>query len=95
MLITVLNLHFFQFSLFLVGTKADLVSSSVAREIEVEACKIANSMSAEFWSVSSKKNENVAEMFARIGSVCFDKVLSKESSSTTVIFLNYYLIIQN
>ncbi|CAG5110103.1 Oidioi.mRNA.OKI2018_I69.chr2.g4542.t1.cds [Oikopleura dioica] len=72
-----------KFCLFLVGTKADLVSASVAREIEVEATKIANSMNAEYWSVSSKQNQNVAEMFARIGSVCFDKVLSKEDGIST------------
>ncbi|KAM7050868.1 ras-related protein Rab-36 isoform 4-T5 [Molossus nigricans] len=39
---------------FLVGTKKDLLSRAACEQTEVEAVHLANSMQAEYWSVSAK-----------------------------------------
>jgi len=41
-----------EFILFLVGTKRELVSEAIARQIDDDAMKIAKDINAEFWSVS-------------------------------------------
>ena len=49
---TYLIIIFLKFILFLVGTKRELVSEAIARQIDDDAMKIAKDINAEFWSVS-------------------------------------------
>ena len=51
-ILTYNNLIFLKFILFLVGTKRELVSEAIARQIDDDAMKIAKDINAEFWSVS-------------------------------------------
>ena len=44
----------FQFLLFLVGLKRDLVNDATARQIDQEAISVAKTINAEFWACSGK-----------------------------------------
>jgi small GTP-binding protein len=70
-----------EFLLFLVGTKRELVSDAIARQIDADAVKVAESMNAEYWPVSAKRGDNVEELFARVGTLTFDMILTKEVNS--------------
>ena len=63
---------------FLVGTKKDLVSDSAYVEIEKEAVKVANELKAEYWSVSSKTNDNIKEFFFRVAALSFEGTMLRE-----------------
>lgn len=57
---------------FLVGTKTDLMSNTVIEEMEKLAIKVSVKLGAEFWAVSSQKNQNVKQMFFRMAALAFD-----------------------
>ncbi|XP_075892540.1 ras-related protein Rab-34-like isoform X2 [Nelusetta ayraudi] len=64
--------------LYLVGTKKDLSSPAQFAQIEQDALKLAQEMTAEFWAVSSLTGENVKEFFFRVASLAFEgSVLSE------------------
>ncbi|XP_069789760.1 ras-related protein Rab-36 isoform X2 [Narcine bancroftii] len=65
-------------SIFLVGTKKDLLSQAECERTEADAIKIATEMQAEYWSVSSKTGENVREFFFRVAALAFEASLLKE-----------------
>ena len=44
----------FQFLLFLVGLKRDLVNDATAKQIDQEAISVAKTINAEFWACSGK-----------------------------------------
>ncbi|XP_068173747.1 ras-related protein Rab-34a isoform X2 [Antennarius striatus] len=58
--------------LFLVGTKKDLSSPAQYAQMEKDALKIAQEMTAEYWAVSSLTGENVKEFFFRVASLAFE-----------------------
>lgn len=63
---------------FVVGTKKDLVSPAACAMVEKRAKDIAESLEAEYWSVSSKSGENVQEFSFRIVSLTFDAAVMRE-----------------
>ena len=63
---------------FLVGTKKDLISDSAYVEIKSEAIKVANELKAEYWSVSSKTNDNIKEFFFRVAALSFEGTMLRE-----------------
>ena len=63
---------------FLVGTKKDLISSSAYKSIEDEAIKIAKTLDAEYWGVSSKTGENVQKFFFRVAALSFEGAVLRE-----------------
>ncbi|XP_072911782.1 ras-related protein Rab-36 [Hemitrygon akajei] len=65
-------------SIFLVGSKKDLLSQAECDRTEADAIKVANEMQAEYWSVSSKTGENVREFFFRVAALAFEASLLKE-----------------
>ncbi|CAL9684174.1 unnamed protein product [Knipowitschia caucasica] len=70
--------------LFIVGTKKDLSSPAQYIQIEQDAIKIAQEMSAEYWAVSSLSGENVREFFFRVASLAFEmNVLAELEKSGT------------
>ncbi|XP_072320528.1 ras-related protein Rab-34a isoform X2 [Eucyclogobius newberryi] len=70
--------------LFIVGTKKDLSSPAQYTQIEQDALKIAQEMSAEYWAVSSFTGENVREFFFRVASLAFEmNVLAELEKSGT------------
>ncbi|XP_033832352.1 ras-related protein Rab-34a isoform X1 [Periophthalmus magnuspinnatus] len=70
--------------LFIVGTKKDLSSPAQYNQIEQDALKIAQEMSAEYWAVSSLTGENVKEFFFRVASLAFEmNVLAELEKSGT------------
>ncbi|XP_062328648.1 ras-related protein Rab-34a isoform X1 [Osmerus eperlanus] len=58
--------------LFLVGTKKDLSSPARYSQIEEDAIKLSQEISAEYWAVSSLTGENVREFFFRVASLAFE-----------------------
>uniref|UniRef100_A0A8D3DCK3 Ras-related protein Rab-36 n=1 Tax=Scophthalmus maximus TaxID=52904 RepID=A0A8D3DCK3_SCOMX len=58
--------------LFIVGTKKDLSSPAQYSQIEQDALKLAQEISAEYWAVSSLTGENVKEFFFRVASLAFE-----------------------
>uniref|UniRef100_A0A3Q1JR60 Ras-related protein Rab-36 n=1 Tax=Anabas testudineus TaxID=64144 RepID=A0A3Q1JR60_ANATE len=58
--------------LFLVGTKKDLSSPAQYTQIEQDAIKLAQEITAEYWAVSSLTGENVKEFFFRVASLAFE-----------------------
>ncbi|KAK7883085.1 hypothetical protein WMY93_029259 [Mugilogobius chulae] len=70
--------------LFIVGTKKDLSSPAQYAQIEEDALKIAQEMSAEYWALSSLTGENVNEFFFRVASLAFEmNVLAELEKSGT------------
>ncbi|XP_060902891.1 ras-related protein Rab-34a isoform X1 [Labrus mixtus] len=70
--------------LFLVGTKKDLSSPAQYSQIEQDALKLAQEMTAEYWAVSSLTGENVREFFFRVASLAFEtNVLAELEKSGT------------
>ncbi|XP_013987089.1 ras-related protein Rab-36 isoform X4 [Salmo salar] len=65
-------------SVFLVGTKSDLLAPEERRRTERDAIKIATKMKAEFWSVSAKTGENVQGFFFRVASLAFEDSVLKD-----------------
>ncbi|XP_067861623.1 ras-related protein Rab-36 [Heptranchias perlo] len=65
-------------SIFLVGSKKDLLSQAECERTEADAIKIATELQAEYWSVSSKTGENVREFFFRVAALAFEASLLKE-----------------
>lgn len=65
-------------SIFLVGSKKDLLSQAECERTEADAIKIATEMQAEYWSVSSKTGENVREFFFRVAALAFEASLLKD-----------------
>ncbi|XP_010876019.2 ras-related protein Rab-36 [Esox lucius] len=66
------------FSVFLVGTKSDLLAPEEHQRTERDAVKMANEMKAEFWSVSAKTGENVEEFFFRMAALAFEDYVLKD-----------------
>ncbi|XP_007906919.1 ras-related protein Rab-36 [Callorhinchus milii] len=71
-------------SIFLVGSKKDLVSQAECERIESDAIKIASEMQAEYWSMSSKTGENVREFFFRVAALAFEASILKELEKNDV-----------
>lgn len=70
--------------LFLVGTKKDLSSPAQYSQIEQDALKLAQEITAEYWAVSSLTGENVNEFFFRVASMAFEtSVLAELEKSGT------------
>ncbi|KAG8042740.1 hypothetical protein G9C98_005380 [Cotesia typhae] len=67
---------------FLVGTKRDLMSTQVYEIVEKRAITIAESLKAEYWSVSSKTNDGITELFSRIAALSFNAAIIRELNST-------------
>ncbi|XP_044585721.1 ras-related protein Rab-34 [Cotesia glomerata] len=67
---------------FLVGTKRDLMSTQVYEIVEKRAITIAESLKAEYWSVSSKTNDGITELFSRIAALSFSAAIIRELNST-------------
>ncbi|XP_028828534.1 ras-related protein Rab-36 [Denticeps clupeoides] len=65
-------------SVFLVGTKNDLLSPEARLRTEIDAVKVALELQAEFWSLSSKTGENVKEFFFRVAALAFEDAILKE-----------------
>ncbi|XP_076805370.1 ras-related protein Rab-34-like [Clavelina lepadiformis] len=63
---------------FLVGTKKDLIAPGAYRDVEKEAIKLAQAMSAEYWAVSSKTGECVKEFFFRVAALAFEGSILRE-----------------
>ncbi|KAJ6659043.1 hypothetical protein lerEdw1_019345 [Lerista edwardsae] len=63
---------------FLVGTKKDLVSDAACERTELDAIRFANTMQAEYWSVSAKTGENVKDFFSRVAALAFEKSMLME-----------------
>ncbi|XP_043924794.1 ras-related protein Rab-36 [Protopterus annectens] len=71
-------------SIFLVGTKKDLLSPAECQRTEVDAIKVATEMQAEYWSVSAKSGENVKKFFFRVAALAFERsVLSELEKSSS------------
>ncbi|KAJ7987218.1 hypothetical protein DPEC_G00336470 [Dallia pectoralis] len=71
------------FSVFLVGTKSDLLASEEHKRTERDAIKLATEMNAEFWSVSAKTGENVQEFFFRMAALAFEDTVLKDMEMGT------------
>ncbi|XP_059511127.1 ras-related protein Rab-36 isoform X4 [Stegostoma tigrinum] len=65
-------------TIFLVGSKKDLLSQAEYERTEADAIKMATEMQAEYWAVSSKTGENVREFFFRVAALAFEASLLKE-----------------
>ncbi|KAF7646566.1 hypothetical protein LDENG_00185440 [Lucifuga dentata] len=65
-------------SVFLVGTKSDLLPSEERWRTERDAVRMAVDMHAEFWAVSSKSGENVQQFFFRVAAVAFEACVLKD-----------------
>ncbi|XP_063171370.1 ras-related protein Rab-36 isoform X1 [Candoia aspera] len=65
-------------SVFLVGTKKDLLSDAERERTERDAVRLANEMQAEYWSVSAKTGENVKDFFSRVAALAFEKSVLME-----------------
>ncbi|XP_071036579.1 ras-related protein Rab-34 isoform X2 [Parasteatoda tepidariorum] len=74
--------------LFLVGTKKDAVANSAYKLTENEAIKVANTINAEYWPVSSKTGENIDALFQRIASVTFCEDILKETADVDLAKIN-------
>lgn len=61
--------------MFLVGTKMDCIADSVVEFVETEALKVAESLSAEYWSVSSRTGYNVENFFKRVAALSFSEII--------------------
>ncbi|KAJ8287134.1 hypothetical protein GJAV_G00048030 [Gymnothorax javanicus] len=59
-------------SVFLIGTKKDLLAPAECQRVERDATNMATELRAEFWSVSSKTGENVRECFFRVAALAFE-----------------------
>jgi small GTP-binding protein len=75
------------FYIFLVSTKKDLIVDDVEeyKVKEKRAAQFAESFEAEYWSTSSRTGENVEELFSRIASVTFERVMKSEIEATNAI----------
>ncbi|XP_037679556.1 ras-related protein Rab-36 isoform X1 [Choloepus didactylus] len=60
-------------SVFLVGTKKDLLSGAACEQAEAEAVRLAGELQAEYWSVSAKTGENVKAFFSRVAALAFEQ----------------------
>jgi len=63
---------------FLVGTKRDLLSPSAYKHVEEEAIKMAKTLNAEYWGVSSKTGDNVKDFFFRVAALSFEGAVLRE-----------------
>lgn len=64
-------------TIFLVGTKADLVSKRSMALIEKDAIEVAQQMNAEFFAVSAFTSCQVTKFFQRLTAVAFEKEVQK------------------
>ena len=64
--------------LFLVGTKKELLCDTAFEFVESQAIRIANEISAEYWSLSAKTGENVEEFFHRVAVLTFEGTIKRE-----------------
>ncbi|KAH3777509.1 hypothetical protein DPMN_178956 [Dreissena polymorpha] len=67
---------------FVVGTKKDLVSQAACRAAEDRAKEVAQSLGAEYWSLSAKTGENVKSFSFRCVSLTFDAAVLRELESS-------------
>lgn len=76
-----------KFFIFLVSTKKDLIEeeSEEQRTKETVAAEFAQNFGAEYWATSSRTGENVEELFTRIASVTFERVMKSEIEATNSI----------
>jgi small GTP-binding protein len=75
------------FYIFLVSTKKDLImdDSEEFSLREKRAAQFAEDFEAEYWSTSSRTGDNVEELFTRIASVTFERVMKSEIEATNSI----------
>nr|KAF7406600.1 hypothetical protein H0235_014256 [Vespula pensylvanica] len=73
---------------FLVGTKRDLLSNQVYKVIENRAIDVAERMRAEYWTVSARTGDGVAELFARVASLCFNAMVLRELEINETVPMN-------
>ncbi|XP_076140212.1 ras-related protein Rab-36 [Alosa pseudoharengus] len=69
-------------SVFLLGTKSDLMSPEMRASLERDAVKLASELQAEFWMVSSKTGENVNEFFFRVAAIAFEDAILRDLEGT-------------
>ncbi|KAL0132353.1 hypothetical protein PUN28_000260 [Cardiocondyla obscurior] len=69
------------YHIFLVGTKKDLLSHPVYEIIEKRAIEAARRMRAEYWAVSSRTGNGVAELFTRLAALSFHAMVLREMQS--------------
>lgn len=53
-------------------------SDAAYAAVETQAIKLAKSLKAEYWAVSSKNGENVQDLFLRIGALAFNNCVLAE-----------------
>ncbi|KPU77632.1 uncharacterized protein Dana_GF24974 [Drosophila ananassae] len=63
---------------FLVGTKADLLSKEEFMRMERLAGVAAAELQAEYWSVSARSGFKITELFQRIAGLAFETAVKKE-----------------
>ncbi|CAD6218357.1 GSCOCG00011438001-RA-CDS [Cotesia congregata] len=58
------------------------MSTQVYEIVEKRAITIAECLRAEYWSVSSKTNDGITELFSRIAALSFNAAIIRELNST-------------
>ncbi|XP_066601695.1 ras-related protein Rab-34 [Prorops nasuta] len=74
--------------IFLVGTKRDLLSNPVYNIIERRAIEVAKNLRAEYWAVSSRTGDGIAELFTRIAALTFNFTVLQELQSSAIKSVN-------
>lgn len=70
--------------LFLVGTKRELLCETAFEFVESQAIRIANEISAEYWSLSAKTGKNVEEFFHRVAILTFEATIKREINASRI-----------
>ncbi|CAH0556020.1 unnamed protein product [Brassicogethes aeneus] len=70
--------------IFLVGTKKDLIKKYAYKNLEQTVSKIAKSINAEYWAVSSKTGQNISDLFFRVAALTFDNTIEKEMTKPDI-----------
>ncbi|XP_030380115.1 ras-related protein Rab-34 [Scaptodrosophila lebanonensis] len=68
---------------FLVGTKADLLSKEEFMSMERLASVAATQMHAEYWSVSARSGYRVTEFFQRLAALAFEAAAQQQLATLT------------
>ncbi|XP_022217674.2 ras-related protein Rab-34 isoform X2 [Drosophila obscura] len=66
---------------FLVGTKADLLTKEEFMRMERLAGMAAAELNAEYWSVSARSGFNVTELFQRLAALAFEEAVKQQLGS--------------
>lgn len=54
---------------------------AVYKQVEIDACRVAKGLGAEYWAVSSKTGDNVEALFLRVAALTFNQAVVREVSS--------------